>query len=416
MATDPLSIVVTGIGVLSCNGEGREEFWDALENGRSGIRLIDRFDTSDLPCKIGGQLWNFDPYQFLSKSDVKRWHRNVHQAVGAATYALDDADFSSAGYDPNRVAVCIGSSISSRDEEYDRDRTIGEEGGWDVVDKLASSTSSAHAATANVTSKFGFSGPAITIGSGCSTGLDSIAWGVTQIRNGLADAVVVGASETPITWPVFYSSLAMGIFSLNNDEPTKAMRPFNTLGDGLVVSESSIVFVLERADRAMRRGVEIFGEIAGACATSEGRNPLLLQRDGEAVARSISGALQNACMNPTDVDSIQSHGVGLSVYDKAEVQAYKTALGEHAYRVPISAVKSMTGQPYSVGGLLGVASGCMALSRGVVAPTINLDAPSEEYDLDFVPNEARLNSPNNVLVTAMSFGGTHSSLVLRKVA
>ncbi len=417
MVDDSLSIVVTGIGVLACNGLGREAFWDALENGRSGIGLVDRFDTTDSPCKIAGQLWDFDPHEFLMEDDVKRWHRNVHQAIAATQYALDDASFDEASYDPNRVAVAIGTSISSRDEEYDRDRANFEKNGWDSVGKLVSSTNSAHASTANVTSKFGFCGPAITIGSGCATGLDSITWGVTQIRNYLADVAIVGATETPITEPVFSSGAAMGILSLSNDEPTKAMRPFSKNGDGLVVSESSVVLVLERAASARRRGVPIFAEIAGAHAASEGgRNPLILERNGKAVSRAVAGALKSACMNPVELDSIQSHGVGLSVYDKAEVQAYKLALGDHAYRVPISAVKSMTGQPYSVGGLIGVAAGCMALTTGVVPPTINLDEPEEGCDLDFVPNHARLNAPENALVSALSFGGTHSALVLRKVA
>jgi 3-oxoacyl-(acyl-carrier-protein) synthase len=416
MSQNPHSIVITGVGVLACNGIGREAYWDALENGRSGIGIVDRFDISELPCKIAGQLWDFNPHEFMSKADVKRWHRNVHQAVAAAKFALDETQFDEAHYDPNRVAVGIGSSISSRDEEYDRDRTISDNGGWEEMDKFASSTSSAHAATANVTAKHGFCGPAITIGSGCATGLDSVMWGVSQIRNGLADAAIVGATETPITSPVFNSGLAMGILSQQNNDPAKAMQPFSKHSDGIVVSESSVVLLLERAEIAKQRGAHIFAEVAGAHSTSEGRNPLLLQRNGEAVSRAITGALQHAGLNTTDLDSIQSHGVGLSAYDAAEVQAYKTALGEHAYRVPISAVKSMTGQPYSVGGLLGLAGGLMSLETGVIPPTINLHEPAEGCDLDFVPNEARLNRPENVLVTAMSFGGTHSALILRKVA
>ena len=416
MSEDPHSVVITGVGVLACNGIGRKAYWDALENGRSGIGLVDRFDVSNLPCKIAGQLWDFDPYKYLSKADVRRWHRNVHLAVAAAKFALDESHFEDAHYDPNRVAVGIGSSISSRDEEYDKDRAIADNGGWEKMDKFASSTNSAHAATANVTSKYGFCGPAITIGSGCATGLDAVMWGVAQIRNGNADASIIGATETPITAPVFNTGLAMGILSLQNSEPSKAMQPFSRHSDGIVVSESSVILVLERADAARQRGAHIYAEVAGAHSTSEGRIPLVLQRNGEAVSRAISGALENAGLNVTDLDCIQSHGVGLSAYDAAEVQAYKTALGEHAYRVPISAVKSMTGQPYSVGGLLGLAGGLMSLETGIIPPTINLDEPADGCDLDFVPNEARLNAPNNVLVAAMSFGGTHSALILRKVA
>lgn len=416
LRNDSLDIVITGIGVLTSNGTGRADFWDALENGRSGIRRIDRFDTDDLPCKIGGQLWDFDAHDYMSKADVRRWHRVVHQAVAAAKLSIDDAQLDEAGYDPNRVAVGIGSSINARDDEYDRDREIISTKGWGELDQFASSTNSAHAPTANVCSKFGFCGPAITIGSGCATGLDTIAWGVGQIRSGLADIAVIGASETPITLPVFSVSQAIGILSQKNDVPEKAMRPFDKDGDGLVLSEASIVLVLERGSAARKRGASIFAEIAGSGSASEGNNPLLLQRNGDAVSRAILSALRASGMAKDDVECIQAHGVGLSTYDKAEVQAYKTALGPHALRVPISAVKSMTGQPYSVGGLLGVAGGCMSLTTGIVPPTINHGSPTEGCDLDFVPNEARLNAPTNVLVTAMSFGGTHSAVVLRKVA
>ncbi|MFP6583938.1 MAG: beta-ketoacyl-[acyl-carrier-protein] synthase family protein [Candidatus Hydrogenedentota bacterium] len=416
MQNDSLNIVITGIGVLAPNGIGRAEFWDALENGRSGIRLLDRFDPLDLPCRIAGQVWDFDPHQYLSKANVKRWHRVVHQSVAATKLAMEDAQFDDAGYDLERVAVAIGSSVSDRDEEYDQIRVAIAEHGWSGIEQFSSSTNSAHASTANVCAQYKFRGPAITIGSGCATGLDTIAWGTNQIRNGHADVAIVGASENPVTYPVMCCAQAIGILSQNNDEPDKAMRPFDHDGDGLVLSEAAVVLVLERASTARKRNAPIFAEIAGGGAASEGGNALLLERSGEAVSRAVLGAVRNAGMNPQDVDCIQAHGAGLSTYDKAEVQAYRTAFGAHATRIPISAVKSMTGQPYSVGGLLGVAGGCMSLTTGIIPPTINFTSPAEGCDLDFVPNEARLNAPSNVLVTAMSFGGTHSSLMLRKVA
>ena len=416
MYSDPIHTVITGIGVLACNGIGREVFWKALEEGKSGIGLVNRFDTSEFPCKIAGQLWDFDAHQFLSKADVKRWNRTTHQAVAAAKMAVEDANFSAANYDPTRVAVGIGSSISSRDEEYDKGREVYETQGWEALDKFTSSASSAHAPTANVSAKLGLRGPAITIGSGCATGLDVIAWGMAQIREGRADAAIVGASETPLTKPVFACSSALGLLATNYTNPQDAMRPFDQSSNGLVLSESAVVLVLERADHAIRRGAPILAEIASSYSASEGSNPLILQRSGEAIARCVTGALYGAGMHPHELESIQSHGVGLDVYDFAESTAYKTALGDHAYRVPISAIKSMTGQPYSVGGLLGVTAGCMALTTGMIPPTINLNEPRENCDLDFVPNFARLNSPKNALVTSMSFGGTHSAIMLKKSA
>lgn len=415
MSSDSLKTVITGIGVLACNGMGREAFWDALEQGKSGIRRLDRFDTGDFPCKIAGQLWDFDPNQFISKADIKRWNRTVHQAVAASKMAVDDCDFTSANYDANRVAVGIGTSIGSPDEEYINRYKVYDKGGWEALDKFASSASSPHSSTAVVSSKLGLCGPAITIGSGCATGLDVITWGMTQIREGHADAAIVGATEAPITVPVFACSSALGLLAQNNKHPEQAMRPFDQDAKGLVLSESAVVLVLERADHAIRRGAPILAEVASSYSVSEGGNPLLLQRSGDSIARCVNGALNAAGMNPNELESIQSHGVGLDIYDIAETAAYKIALGDHAYRVPISAVKSMTGQPYSVGGLLGTTAGCMALTTGIMPPIINLENPREECDLDFVTQHARLNTPKNTLVTSMSFGGTHSALVLKKV-
>lgn len=416
MYSDPTHTVITGIGVLACNGMGREEFWKSLEQGKSGIRMVDRFDTSEFPCKIAGQLWDFDPHQYLSKADVKRWKRTTHQAVAAAKMAVEDAQFNIEAYDPTRVAVGIGTSISSRDEEYDAGRDQLDREGWESLDKFSSSASSAHAPTANVSAKLGLKGPAVTIGTGCSTGLDVIAWGMSQIREGRADVAIVGATETPLTKPVFASSSALGILATEYSTPQDAMRPFDKKSNGLVLSECATVIIIERANHALRRGAPILAEVASAYSASEGSNPLILQRSGEAIAQCVNGALQSAGMHPTELQCIQSHGVGLDIYDFAETSAYKSALGDHAYRVPISAIKSMTGQPYSVGGLLGVTAACMSLNTGIIPPTINLNEPREECDLDFVPNHARLNSPQNALITSMSFGGTHTAMMLKKVA
>lgn len=407
-------VVITGIGVLACNGIGREAFWEALKNGESGIGFIDRFDTEKFPCKIGGQLWDFDPLDFVNKATVRRWHRAVHQSVAATRLAMDDSDFEKAGYDPERVAVGIGTSVGSPDETYAGYREVYETQGWEYVDKLASTANSGHASTANVASTFGFRGPATTIASGCATGLDVLAWGKEQIRVGNADAAVVGATETPLTEWAFAGTCSLGILTERNSPPEKAMRPFDRDSDGLVLSEAAAVLVLERADRARARGAHIFGEIAGTGSAAEGRNPLLLQRDGKAVARAIGASLDEAGLGPRDVDCAHCHGVGLENYDLCEVNGYKAALDSHAYRIPISATKSMIGQAYSAGGLLSVAAALMSLETGIMPPTINLDHPAEDCDLDFVANTARRNDPETALVTALSFGGTHSAVMLRK--
>ncbi len=413
MNHSPTPVVVTGLGVLACNGIGREDFWKAVENGQSGIRHIERFDASEFPCQIAGEIWDFNPHDFLKKADVRRWHRTVHQSAAAAKLAVEDAELLEASYDKDRIAVGIGTSVGSPDEEYGQYWETLEKKGWRDLDKFASSASSGHSSTAQVSTMFHFSGPAITIASGCSTGLDAIAWGAQQLRSGEVDAAVVGATESPINKQVFAVSSALGILSQRNDAPEKAMRPFDADSDGLALSESAVVLVLERLDKAKARGARILGEVAGSGSATEGVNPLVLQRDGRAVGRAITSAIQHAGMRADEVECAHCHGVSLPMYDKTEVNGYKLALGDHAYRIPISAPKSMFGQAYAVGGMLSAATALMSLNTGIMPPTINLDTPADDCDLDFVPLKARLNGPRNALVTAMSFGGTHTATVLR---
>ena len=409
----PEPVVITGLGILACNGIGRKAFWSALEEGKSGIGPIDRFDTSKLPCKIAGQLWDFDPKDFVSKATIKRWHRAVHQSVAATRLALDDADLNGT-YDPERIAVGIGTSVGSPDETYQGYRDVYENEGWQKVDKLASTANSGHASTANISALFGFRGPAITIASGCATGLDILAWGKEQIRLGRADAAIIGATETPLTEWAFAGTCSLGILTQRNAQPERAMRPFDKSSDGLVLSEGAVVLVLERAGRAAERGAHIFAQVAGTGAAAEGHNPLIMQKDGHALGRAIEASLREAGLAPADIDCAHCHGVALTNYERCEVNGYKAALGSHAYRIPISAGKSMIGQAYAAGGLFSVAGAVMSLETGIIPPTINLETPAPDCDLDFVPMKPRWNDPHTALVTALSFGGTHSAAVLRK--
>jgi 3-oxoacyl-[acyl-carrier-protein] synthase II len=413
---EPLEVVVTGLGVLASNGMGRLPFWKALQEGRSGIRHVQRFDASDLPCQIAGELWDFNPADFMRKSVVKNWHRHVHQAVASSRMAVEDAELMTAGYPGERVAAAFGTSIGSPHEAYQGQVEAYQSGGFRKVSKFASSAFSGHAATVHVSVDFGLRGPAITIASGCATGLDVLAWAYNQLQLGHADAAVVGATESPVFVHSFATACSLGILSQRNNDPEKAMRPFDKHRDGIVLSEGAVALVLERRERAEARGAPILGVLAGTGSASEAANPLILDRQGEALARAMEGAIQHAGLSVREIDHIQAHGVSLEMYDRGETNAYKRAFGEHIYRIPISAVKSMVGQSYSAGGLFGVAAALLALNEGVVAPTVNLEDPDPVCDLDYVPQRARLNDIRTALVTAMSFGGTHSAVVLRQVA
>jgi 3-oxoacyl-[acyl-carrier-protein] synthase II len=409
------AIVITGLGVLACNGVGRQAYWKALQEGKSGIRLLDRFDASDLPCRIAGQLWDFNPEDFMKKSVVRTWCRHVHQAIGCSRLAVEDAELGGAKYDPERVATGIGTSIGNPIEGYRAAREAYDTGGFKMIPRLSSSKFSGHSATANVTVDLGFQGPAMTISSGCATGLDALTWGVEQIRSGRADAALVGATESPIFPMSLASGCALRILSKKNDAPETAMRPFDRNGDGIVLSEAAVAVVLEKAGHAQARGAQILGEVLGYGSAAEALSSLVLDKEGRGLARAITAALDDSGVAATDIDHVQAHGVSLAMYDRSETNSYKLALGDHAYRVPISAVKSMTGQPYAAGGLLGLGGALMALNTGIIPPTINLEDADPECDLDYVPQQERFNDVQTALTCAMSFGGTHTAVVLRRM-
>lgn len=410
----PQPIVITGVGVLACNGLGREAYWNALKHGQSGIRRLDRFDASEFPCRIAGQLWEFKPEDFMKRSIVQHWHRHVHQALAGAKLAVADAELGKAGYDPERIAVGMGTSVGSPNEAYEAQQEAYQSHGYRKVSKLASSAFSGHSATVHVSVDLGLRGPAITLASGCSTGLDALAWGVGQIRSRRADAAIVGATESPIFPMSFATACSLGILSQRNDAPEKAMRPFDRNRDGIVLAEGAVAVVLERRDHAAARGARMFAEVAGTGSASDAANPLILDEEGRALSRAINVAMRDAGVQPHDIDHIQCHGVALEMYDRCETNAYKRSLGDRAYRIPISAVKSMTGQAYAAGGMLGVVAGLLPLDEGIVPPTVNLDDPDPLCDLDYVPNEYRMNDVHMVLVTSISFGGTYSAAILRR--
>lgn len=412
---EPTRVVITGIGVLACNGIGRQAFWDALGEGKSGIARIRNFDPSDLPCQIAGELTDFNPEDFMRKNIVRMWCQHVHQAMAASKLAAEDSEIKDAGYNPDRIATAMGTSVGNPNEQWQEHEEAFAQGGYKKVGKLATSKFAGHSATAHVSVDLGFKGPAITVASGCATGLDAVIWGMNQIQSGRVDAAVVGATESPVFPLSMAGACSLGILSKRNDEPEKAMRPFDSGRDGIVLSEGAVAVILERADYAQARGAHIFGEVLGYGNASEAINPLLLDPEGQGLATAIRSALRHSGITAEDIDCVQSHGVSLEMYDRSETKAYKSALGEAAYRIPISAIKSMIGQPYSAGGLFGLAGAAMTLETGVIPPTINLEQPDPECDLDFVPQKARLSDADVALVASISFGGTHTALVLRRM-
>jgi 3-oxoacyl-[acyl-carrier-protein] synthase II len=413
LMADRPRVVVTGVGAVAPNGVGKEAYWKGLLQGRSGIRRISRFDASQFPCQIAGEVVDFQPAQYLEPQDVKRLARVSQFAVVAAKMALEDSGFQVTTENTHRIGVCFGTSMGKPDvfeEDYSRYLERGVHG----INPFTLIELASHGGTSHVSIVLGAGGVCGTLSSGCTTGLDVIQWGYQQVANGRAEAMIVGSAEALISPFIFGLVCAVRVLSKRNQEPERAVRPFELHRDGIVLAEGAGALVLERLDRARDRGAAIYAEIRGFASAREGDAMVKTEDQGQGISRVMTSALANAEMEATQVDYISAHGVGLPDYDAAETTAIKQVFCRHAFNMPVSSVKSMIGQPFAASGALQSVAACLSLRHGMVPPTINYDTPDPQCDLDYVPNRARPARLRTALVHAHGMGGTTSVVVLSK--
>ncbi len=409
-------VVITGLGVVTPVGIGVGPFWDALTEGRSGIDWIRGFDTSQIYCKIGGEVRDFDPTEFRAPKHAARSGKFSNFAVAAAQLAMRDAALDPGRVDPYKMGAIFGTTMAGQgsigDEVYAllHQQRMSTEG----LDLMAPSEMAAHAGTANVFIELGMKGPNTTTGVGCVATLDAVNSATALLRSGRAHVMVAGAAEACLSQVGMSLLAAQKVLTKRNDPPQAACCPYDQRRDGLVLSEGSAAVVLETAEHAMDRGARIYAEVMGYAATTEAHHLLLAKADGEELARAFRQALLQAKMASDEVDYICAHGIGNKQYDVAETNAVKMVMGERAYHVPMSSIKSMTGQPFAAGGGWQIAAACLAMQSGLVPPTINLDEPDPDCDLDYVPHEARRARVETVMLNSHSVGGTHACLLIRR--
>jgi 3-oxoacyl-[acyl-carrier-protein] synthase II len=406
-------VVITGLGVVAPNGIGAEAFWNSLQAGRSGIRRITRFDASAFPCQIAGEVVDFHPTAYINPHEVKRLSRVSQFAVAAAKMALDDAGLEVTPANARSIGVCFGTSLG-KGEVFDGDYHAFLERGVRGIHPLSVVEFSPHGASSHVAVEVGASGVTSSVATGCTAGLDALAWGWQQISRGRAAAMIVGGAESLLNPFVFGAVCATGVLSKRNDAPEQASRPFELQRDGLVLSEGAGGIVLEALEHAEARRACIYAEVLGFASARDGEELVRCDLSGADMARVMELALYHAGLAPSGIDYINAHGVGLRDYDLAETNAIKAVFGAHAYNVPVSSIKSMIGQPFAAGGSLQVAASCLTLQHGLIPPTINYERPDPACDLDYVPNRARMARVRAVLVHAHGMGGTDSALVLGK--
>ena len=405
-------VVITGLGVVAPNGIGKDTFWQNLIAGKSAIDYITAFDPSPYPCHVAGEIRDFDPKEFSTSRKTKTMGRFSQFAVAATRLAFEDAHLTvTAGLAP-MTSIFYGTSISGGGDVAAGALESLLRDGAGAISRWAALEYPPHAMSSYVAIEFGITGPALSISSNCCTGIDAINEGFKHIAEGSSEVSVVGGCDAPIFPLAFGAFCALGALTKRNDAPQKASRPYDRLRDGIVISEGATTLILEELNSARERGAQIYGEVLGHGSASEAMGMRKGDLSGKRMASAISEAIRQAGLTPGSIDHINAHGSSLPDYDICDTNAFKEALGSHAYRIPISSIKSMIGQPVSAAGVIQTAAACLSLRDQVVPPTINQEAPDPQCDLDYVPNKSRVARVRNVLVNGHSFGGSVAALVI----
>jgi 3-oxoacyl-[acyl-carrier-protein] synthase II len=406
-------VAVTGIGIVSPIGTGREAFWTAALSGQSGIGPVSHFDASGHSSRIAGEVRDFDPSRWIEPKTRKRLARFSQFAVVAARLAVEDAGVDLTQRDPFRVGVTLG--VAAGDFDGITTAVMARHGkGPGSVNPFAIPKVIVNMAASAVAVDQGLQGPNFEVTTACASGTHSIGAALDLIRMGRCDAVLAGGAEACIAPVVMDGYDAMKALSRRNDEPARASRPFDRDRDGFVIAEGGGMLLLEEWDAASKRGARIYAELAGYGATCDAYHIVAPHPDGKGAAAAISSALADARIAPDEVDYINAHGTSTPANDAAETRAIKTALGDRATRVAVSSTKSMTGHTFGAAGGIEAAAAVLSIHSGSVHPTINLENPAPDCDLDYVPREARSMPVRVALSNSFGFGGHNGVLVFRK--
>ncbi|GAB4534523.1 MAG: beta-ketoacyl-ACP synthase II [Anaerolineales bacterium] len=407
-------VVITGMGAVTPLGASLHAFWEGLLAGRSGIRRITRFDSTDLPCQIAGEVPDFNATDYLPGKDARRLPRSAQLAFGAARQALDDSGLHLPLVDGTRGSVIFGTAMGGVDmvtAGVETMRTRGVERISPFVLPGAIPNLSAFL----IAQAAGFTGPNATLTTSCASGTQAIGMAADLVRTGSVDVVVTGGTEGLLQDYAIAGFCAMRALAVSyNQDPQRASRPFDARREGFVFAEGAGALVLERLEHALARGAHIYAEITGHAATTDAYHIAVPEPGGHGRMRAMQQALQKAGIAPQDVDYINAHGTSTPLNDASETQAIKAVFGEAAYHIPISAIKSMLGHAMGASGALEAIACALGLQAQIIPPTINYEMPDPQCDLDYVPNQARRHAMTWVLSNSFGLGGQNACLVFKR--
>lgn len=405
-------VVITGVGIISPIGIGKEEFTDSLRKGKSGVDKITLFDASEYPTKIAAEVKNFVPENYIDKKKIRRMDRFCQFAFSAAKMAIEDSGLNLEKEDKTRIGVIIGSGIGGI-STIESEMSVLLNKGHSRVSPFLIPMEIINIAAGEIAIQYGFLGPNYAVTSACASSNHAIGEALRILRYGDADIIIVGGSEAAITPLGLAGFSAARALSRRNDEPQKASRPFDKERDGFVMGEGAAVFVLETLEHAIKRDAKIYAELAGYAATDDAYHITAPREDGFAQALCMKLALKDAGLSIEDVDYINAHGTSTPLNDKCETLAIKEVFKERAYNIDISSTKSMTGHLLGAAGAIELAAILMCMENNFVHPTINYEFPDPDCDLNYTPNVAKEKKINVAMSNSFGFGGHNAVLVVK---
>jgi 3-oxoacyl-[acyl-carrier-protein] synthase II len=409
----PRRVVITGIGLVTPLGTGIEENWSSLMLGKSGIGPITHFDASGYTTRIAGEVRNFRPEDFISRKELRKMDPFLQVALGAARLAFDDSGSKIPSEIANRAGVFMGCGLGGLTtiEEYHKVLLAS---GPKKVSPFFIPMLIGNMAPGLISIYHGAKGPNLSVQTACAAGTHAVGQAFHMVRDGMADIMLTGGAESVVTPLCVAGFNSMRALSTRNDEPERASRPFDKDRDGFVLGEGAAVMILEELDMAIDRGAKIYAEIVGFGASGDAFHMAAPAPNGEGAARCMRASLEDAGVDPSEVDYINAHGTSTDLNDKYETQAIKTVFGDHARKLAVSSTKSMTGHLLGAAGGVEAAYTAISLERQMIPPTINYENPDPDCDLDYVPNTAREATIRVAMSNSFGFGGTNGTLVFRK--
>ncbi|MCF7972000.1 MAG: beta-ketoacyl-ACP synthase II [Methylococcaceae bacterium] len=407
-------VVITGLGAITPLANTVSETWDGIINGKSGISQIDSFDISGHATTFGGVIRNFDISQYIPEKDAKRMDGFIHYGIAAGCQAIEDSGIEVTEENAERIGVAIGSGIGGI-TGIEECRMVFEKGGARRISPFFVPGNIINMISGNLSIKYGLKGPNFAIVTACSTGTHCIGDAARKIQYGDADVMIAGGAERCTSSPTAMGGFASAkALSRRNDDPQAASRPWDADRDGFVLSDGAGVVVLEELEHAKARGAKIYAEVIGYGMSGDAYHMTTPSPGGEGAARCMKNAIRDAGLNATDIDYINAHGTSTPAGDLGETQAMKAALGDHAYKIAVSSTKSMIGHLLGAAGGIEAVLSALSIKNQIAPPTINLENPDPECDLDYVPNTAREMKIDIAISNSFGFGGTNGSLVFKR--